>query len=218
MQHINVGMSLMRRKLAKVLCPFRSERLAFFDVPFTMLISKSYQEFSENPRDFDWNAEFADYYNGVSPCCERTEKRLGVDVDMVYLVLNIKNSHWIALAISILQGHIEVYDSIISFSSDEEIVRCVKPYAVMIPSLIKAFAIPADQDGLDPVEYTITRREEVPQNKQTGDCGVYAMKYIECLASDTDMEAGLCDANIKHIRKKFATDMFVEANHSIDLI
>lgn len=63
---------------------------------------------------------------------------------------------------------------------------------------------------------TITRCKKIPQNIQSGDCGVYAIKYIECLALDVDMEPGLCDANIESIRKKLATDMFAEGNHFDD--
>ncbi|CAH2060717.1 unnamed protein product, partial [Thlaspi arvense] len=102
MRHINVGMSLMRKKIAKLSsCPFRSQRLAFLD-------------FSENPRNFDWSSE--------------TNRRFGVHVDDVYIVLNIKNVHWIALAVSALHRHIEVYDNIISFSNDDEITEFVKSY------------------------------------------------------------------------------------------
>ena len=96
-------MSLMRRKLGEKSRPFQSNRLAFLDVPFTLLISRSYQKFLEDPKNFEWSSEFISYYNGIPPKCERTHKRLGVDVDDAYVVLNITNVHWIALAISILQ-------------------------------------------------------------------------------------------------------------------
>ncbi|XP_009129192.2 uncharacterized protein LOC103854036 [Brassica rapa] len=215
-EHIDVGMSLLRRKLGEKSCPFQSNRLAFLDVPFTLLISRSYQKFLEDPKNFEWSSEFISYYNGILPKCERTHKRLGVDVDDAYVVLNIKNVHWIALAISILQRTVEVYDSSWMLSGDDEITEFVKPFAMMIPHLIRSLASPADQKGLSDAEYTIIRCKKIPQNIQSGDCGVYAIKYIECLALDTDMEVGLCDANIKFIRKKLAADMFAEGNHFDD--
>ncbi|CAH2079058.1 unnamed protein product, partial [Thlaspi arvense] len=113
-------------------CPFRSQRLAFLDVPFTKLTSKSYQRFSENPINFDWSFEYIDHFNGILPMCERTNKRLGVDVDDVYIVLNIINVHWFALAVLNLHRHIEVYDSIILLSNDDEITEFVKLYAHML--------------------------------------------------------------------------------------
>ncbi|CAH8277137.1 unnamed protein product [Arabidopsis lyrata] len=108
-------------------------------------------------------------------------------------------------------------DSIISISSGEEIEEFVKPYALMVPYLIKAFASPAEQDELNDAGYKIRRCGEIPQNKKSGDCGVYALTYIECLALDVDMKIGPCDANIKDIQQKLATGMFMEANHWEDL-
>lgn len=139
---------------------------------------------------------------------------MATDVDEIFLVLNIKRVHWIALDISILHRRIDVYDSIISISSGEEFV---KPYALMVPYLIKAFASPAEQDELNDAGYKIRRCGEIPQNKKSGDCGVYALTYIECLALDVDMKIGPCYANIKDIQQKLATDMFMEANHWEDL-
>ncbi|KAL0733007.1 hypothetical protein Bca4012_009217 [Brassica carinata] len=144
-------------------------------------------KFLEDPENFEWSSEFISYYNGILPKCERTHKKFGVDVDDAYVVLNIKNVHWIALAISILQRTIEVYDSSLMLSGDDEITEFVKPYAMMIPHLIRSLVSPADQKALSDAEYTIVR-------------------YV-------DMEAGLCDANIKFIRKKLAVDMFAEGNH-----
>jgi len=76
--------------------------VAFLDVPFIVHISRSYEKFLENPKKIDWSSGLIDYYNGVLPKCNRTNKRMGVDVDEVFLVLNIKHVHWIALDISIL--------------------------------------------------------------------------------------------------------------------
>ncbi|KAG2307433.1 hypothetical protein Bca52824_027181 [Brassica carinata] len=140
-------------------------------------------------KEFEGSSEFISYYNGILPKCERTHKRFGVDVDDAYVVLKIKNVHWIALAISILQRTIEVYDSSLVLSEDDEITEFVKPYAMMIPHLIRSLAFPTDQKALSDAEYTIIRY----------------------------MEARLCDANIKYIRKKLAADMFAEGNHFDDL-
>ena len=67
-------------------------------------------------------------------------------------------------------------------SGDDEITEFVKPFAMMISHLITSLASPADQKGLSDAEYTIIRCKKIPHNIQSGDCGVYAIKYIECLA------------------------------------
>ncbi|XP_024011094.1 uncharacterized protein LOC112086412 [Eutrema salsugineum] len=51
---------------------------------------------------------------------------------------------------------------------------------------------------------------EIPQNIQSGDCGVYCLKYIECHALDLPFPPELCDKNIRKIREKMAAELFYE--------
>ncbi|XP_024007275.1 uncharacterized protein LOC18012531 [Eutrema salsugineum] len=51
---------------------------------------------------------------------------------------------------------------------------------------------------------------EIPQNHQSGDCGVYCLKYIECHALDLPFPPQLCDKNMRLIRKKMAAEIFDE--------
>ncbi|CAN8266564.1 unnamed protein product [Cochlearia groenlandica] len=58
-------------------------------------------------------------------------------------------------------------------------------------------------------KYTIYRKKSVPQNIQEGDCGVYSVKYLECLALGISF-AGLCDENMPFIRKKMDVEIYDE--------
>lgn len=84
----------------------------------------------------------------------------------------------------------------------------VAPYAHMIPHLIKKLS---GNNRLTDTKYRVRRVQRIPQNLQLGDCGVYAIKYIECLALKADMKLGLCDKNIGNIRRKLAAEVFDEA-------
>ncbi|VVB02731.1 unnamed protein product [Arabis nemorensis] len=131
-KHINAGMSLLRRRLSKVPCPFRNKN------------------FSENPEEFAWSA----YRLLMTKTC-----------------LNLSNH------------------------------------------MPKALTFPLDE-GATVAQYNIKKCNKVPHNLQSGDCGIYALKYIECLALDFDMQVGLCDSNMKSIRKKLAAEVFAGADHS----
>ncbi|CAN8306719.1 unnamed protein product [Cochlearia groenlandica] len=73
-------------------------------------------------------------------------------------------------------------------NTDYFISDCVKPYAKMIPLLIKHLA-PADKKKrMSEVAYTFYRVKIVLQNHQVGDCGVYTLKFTECLALGHPME------------------------------
>jgi len=52
-------------------------------------------------------------------------------------------------------------------------------YALLDPYLIKAFVSSAEQDDLNDAGYKIRRCGEISQNKISGDCRVYTLKYIE---------------------------------------
>ncbi|KAH0858033.1 hypothetical protein HID58_086294, partial [Brassica napus] len=63
------------------------------------------------------------------------------------------------------------------------------------------------------VDYTheCVSESGVPQNKQSGYCGVYCLKYIECHALGMTFPSHyLCDKNIKTFRSQMATEIFDE--------
>ncbi|CAA7030635.1 unnamed protein product [Microthlaspi erraticum] len=53
----------------------------------------------------------------------------------------------------------------------------------------------------------------VPQNEQSGDCGVYTLKCIECLALGRSL-TGINDTNVDDIRLKYAAEMMDELDLS----
>lgn len=56
----------------------------------------------------------------------------------------------------------------------------------------------------------VTRmKKNIPENENPGDCGVYALKYIECLALGSTF-VGICDRNIQAIRVKLGAELFNE--------
>ncbi|OAP17165.1 hypothetical protein AXX17_AT1G38830 [Arabidopsis thaliana] len=53
------------------------------------------------------------------------------------------------------------------------------------------------------------RITKVPENLDAGDCAIYSIKYIECLALGKSFD-GLCDENMQSLRTKLAVEMFEE--------
>ena len=53
----------------------------------------------------------------------------------------------------------------------------------------------------------------IPQNIQVGDCGVYSLKFIECLALGVTFD-GINDENIQGLRVKMATEIHDEGGNS----
>ncbi|WZZ88793.1 hypothetical protein YC2023_117372 [Brassica napus] len=53
-------------------------------------------------------------------------------------------------------------------------------------------------------------RQGIPQMLKTGDCGIYAIKFIECHALGAEFTTSLSDENIKMVREKLAAEIFEE--------
>ena len=53
------------------------------------------------------------------------------------------------------------------------------------------------------------RHKKIPQNEDPGDCGVYSLMYIECLALERNFD-GLNDQIITPLRSNLAADIYEE--------
>ncbi|ESQ38572.1 hypothetical protein EUTSA_v10029454mg [Eutrema salsugineum] len=144
----------------------------------------------------------------------RTKKTWAYDVDYLYSMLHIKEDHWVAIWVSFVTRHITIWDSHArtKYASDAQIAEAVEPLAVMIPYLLQTCAPDDDKWRLPYTPFTHSRvpGTEIPQNIQSGDCGVYCLKYIECHALDLPFPPELCDKNIRKIREKMAAEIFDE--------
>ncbi|CAN6909277.1 unnamed protein product, partial [Brassica oleracea] len=85
--------------------------------------------------------------------------------------------------ISIPKRHIVVWDSIPSSSVPDAWDAIMEPFLQMVPYLLVECAATdeiRDKYGLEP--YTYERPLKGVPTANNGDCGVYAVKYIECHA------------------------------------
>uniref|UniRef100_A0A0D3CHE8 Ubiquitin-like protease family profile domain-containing protein n=1 Tax=Brassica oleracea var. oleracea TaxID=109376 RepID=A0A0D3CHE8_BRAOL len=105
-----------------------------------------------------------------------------------------------SLRISIPRRRIVIWDSDLAYATDAEIAKAVKPIAHMLPYMLRMLSTGAERE-LYTVDFTHERESGVPQNKQSGDCGVYCLTYIECHALGMPFPPQeLCDKKIKTIR------------------
>ncbi|KAH0892848.1 hypothetical protein HID58_055277 [Brassica napus] len=173
---------------------FRSDRFCILDAVFTQMWTAKYSEFLASPANPDGSGKLLppgalDYYTGEEPAYNRSNKTWALEIDDIYVPLLVKNDHWVACWISIPRRRIVIWDSYLAYATDAEIAKA----------------------ELYTVDFTHERESGVPQNKQSGDCGVYCLKYIECHALDMPFPPHeLCDKKIKTIRSQMASEIFDE--------
>ncbi|CAN7027155.1 unnamed protein product [Brassica oleracea var. botrytis] len=141
---------------------------------------------------------------------ETMKGEIALEIDDIYVPLLVKNEHWVAFWISIPRRRIVIWDSDLAYATDAEIAKAVNPIAHMLPYMLRMLSTGAERE-LYTVDFTHERESGVPQNKQSGDCGVYCLKYIECHALGMPFPPHeLCDKKIKTIRSQMASEIFDE--------
>ena len=138
-----------------------------------------------------------------------TQKRWFHDIDNLYGAFSVKSDHWVAVDINFKKEMLYVYDSIPSHTTDKQIVVACEFLRRVIPPLLNIM-VPRNERLESNNMYGVRRvRANVPLNKNPGDCGGYAIKYVECLALGWTFQ-GLNDENIMAIRERLAAELFDE--------
>ncbi|CAA7054964.1 unnamed protein product [Microthlaspi erraticum] len=158
----------------------------------------------EENRQADW--EVSEYLmafgKGILPAHGNTNKVWGVDVDRIYTPVCVGGNHWISLCINFTDRSIDVFDS-----NGLKRYREVDAFANMVPRIFKEVQPAARKKLLSIAPYStryVPMRKGI--NKNHSECGVYAVKFIECHVLGLDM-ALLHDGNIKQARQKIACDL-----------
>ncbi|CAN6928605.1 unnamed protein product, partial [Brassica oleracea] len=181
--HIDAWINVLRKRYDANPQHFRSERMCFLNHLFAQQWRFNYKDFKDSEPD----------QNGLG-------RRL---------LVNYNDTHWIAMWISIPKRHIVVWDSICSSISPEELDVVMEHFLYMVPYLLVECASSDEQRAqysLEPFTY------EIPTNippARAGDCGVYALKYIECHALGIKFsKKDFAKSNGKTMRDKMAVDIF----------
>ena len=84
----------------------------------------------------------------------------------------------------------------------------------MLPVMLSEL-IPANLQAPSKKKFTFRRRSKryTPQNTHIGDCGVYSLKFMECLALGVTFE-GINDNNIHGLRVKMAAEILDEGGNN----
>ncbi|CAN6867433.1 unnamed protein product [Brassica oleracea] len=214
--HIDAWINVLRKRYDANPQHFRSERMCFLDHLFAQQWRFNYKDFKDSEPDHNslgrrlpggaWN-----YYAGTTPSFCQSNKVWGTDIDDVYAPVNYNDTHWITMWISIPKRHIVVWDSICSSISPEDLDVVMELFLYMVPYLLVECASSDEQCAQYSLEpFTYERPTNIPPAR-AGDCGVYALKYIECHALGIEFsKKDFAKANGKTMRDKMAVDIFQE--------
>ncbi|KAF8084765.1 hypothetical protein N665_0702s0003 [Sinapis alba] len=210
LRHMDAYINVLRLRQRSNPNHFRSERICFLDHLFSRMWRVKYGEFKSSEPDHNGlgrrlSGGSWDLYAGIVPTFCASNKTWGVDIDEIYAPVNFQNDHWIAIWISIPKRHIVVWDSIVKHISKAELDEIMEPFLTMVPYLLVECASTDEEHikySLEPFTYE-RPTVGVPQCI-AGDCGVYALKYMECHALGyTSFPAAFCEKNVKQIGRRW---------------
>ncbi|KAF8114884.1 hypothetical protein N665_0032s0015 [Sinapis alba] len=196
-------------KLMQHLQPFQYGPLhhfciAFIDSWFLGVWVHDYPKFKLKPRQFKGTG-YEELINGRIPVDVQTNLIWLQDVDHLYGVINIGGDHWVGFNVDLLKEKIDCYDPIIvhvTEESEQKVLNAFRPLTKMISAMMS-----------EQFAFRRRRGKYIPQNDIVGDCGVYSLKFIECIVVGVTFD-GISDQNIQGLRVKMAAEILDEKGYT----
>ena len=217
-QDLDVPLVMYRVRFSRNPSDFISPRIAILDAVFQTWWSSQYKAWLGDQSNIPKGVY--DYYSCKRPKTIPPGTQWGRDVDTLYSVLMVGNNHWVWMVISIPDRTIKIYDSSTGLIPMEKITQAAIPFARMVPYVLYACSDPEVKQVMETAMYSIQFvTYGVPQSKPPyGDCGIYAVKFLECLVMGVAFaDEHLCDDNIMIMRRKLAAEMYDETRHLEDV-
>ncbi|CAN6851764.1 unnamed protein product [Brassica oleracea] len=175
-----------------------------------------FDKFKIKPSMFNFKGNgYEDMLKGKLPDHCPTNLKWYEDVDYLYGCLQTGRNHWVAHHVDLKKEKIDCYDPIFGEATPESEQRILNSFKHMIPYMLSDH-IPANIRAPSKKKFSFRRRSKryTPQNTQIGDCGVYSLNFVECLALGVTFD-GINDKNIQGLRMKMAAYILDEEGNSV---
>ncbi|KAL6318981.1 hypothetical protein AAG906_001454 [Vitis piasezkii] len=112
----------------------------------------------------------------------------GTDVDIVYVPINVRASHWVLGVVHLHRRIIYVYDSLMGINNNARLQVAIKPLAKLLPHILNAIAYYGfhGDTKVNYQEWEIERLQDIPQqeNDPNIDYLYHAVVIVACLLSN----------------------------------
>ncbi|RID45790.1 hypothetical protein BRARA_I02490 [Brassica rapa] len=191
--HVVAYLTVLIKRSMRNPTTFWSKRIAFVDLWWQIFWVHDFTQFKIRPSMFNFKGNgYEDMVKGKLPDHCPTNLKWYEDVDHLNGCLQTDRNHWGA-----------------------ENSKFFKPLTHMIPYMLSDY-IPANIRAPSKKKFSFSRRSKryTPQNTQIGDCGVYSLKFVECLALGVTFD-GINDKNIQGLRIKMAAEILAEGGNFV---
>ncbi|KAF8113089.1 LOW QUALITY PROTEIN: hypothetical protein N665_0057s0039 [Sinapis alba] len=216
--HVAAYMKVLIGRSMRDPTPFWSKRIAFIDPWFITLWVQDFKQFKINLNLMKFKGiGYEELSKGRIPFDFQTNLKWFEDVDHLYGVLQVSGYHWVTFHVDLKNEKIDCYDPIIGQVTEESETKMVvefKPLLQMLHVMLNDI-VPVNLRKPSKKQFAFRRRKGkyIPQNTQVCDCGVYSLKFNECLAFGVTFD-GINDENIQGLQVKMATEIHDEGGNS----
>lgn len=121
---------------------------------------------------------YPEYVHGMHPLLGPPWK----DIDFVYCPINYR-AHWFLVVIDLNRGVLVLYDSMPSYISLKDVTEFLEPLAHTMPSLLTYCRLKNHKPDLNEQPWKIVRSSRSDRQQNSLDCGIFACKFFEYLAT-----------------------------------
>ncbi|KAF8110134.1 hypothetical protein N665_0087s0015 [Sinapis alba] len=160
--HIDAFIRVLIERYKRDPSPLWSKNISFIVSWFLGVWVPDYQQFKLKPRQFKFKGTgYEELVNVKNPVDIQTDLNWLKDVNYLYRVINIGGGHWVGF---------------------DKVLAAFRSLTQMIPAMMSD-VISASIRKSSYKQFAFQRRKDkcIPQNDLVGDCGVYSLKFIECL-------------------------------------
>ena len=165
-------------------------------VKFRLWQEKRFSAF--DPDGMEYNEVLGKNKNGGWPWTES---------ERVLVPVNLKNEHWVAVALNFHEQIIHVYNS----GKSPTMRGQLRPLAIMLPKLLDQlgfYDIKPPKKKLGPNGVWSVELEPTAKQDGAGDCGIYVIKFIQCLAFGEEDISSIKAEHTKKYRRELSLLLF----------
>lgn len=128
-------------------------------------------------------------------------------VDALYMPFNLGRDHWVLLCADFKLGHVIVTDSLVALTPDDELEKELRTVCTILPHLLLAGDYRKTNRELPPAPWYCRRRKAIPQQVDSGDCGIFAAKFFEYDVTGTDL-SNFSQHDMNFCRRQYAVQLW----------
>ena len=163
MQHMELSCYLLRKQVTERGDVVGGPRVVVVDTYWPRRLETEWKKYSVASDNYEADKSVLACFDGRNPA---TMGLAWAGADLILLPFNLKNKHWVAIAIDLKKWQVRVYDPDVHFVTDRQLPALVMCITHLIPVIMTSHpGLKAAYEGKLPMPFALHRDKGLPQNK-----------------------------------------------------